>query len=95
MELNRNQFFMIGVIVLLVGVQFRVVERYVLSQETTNFLAKQKAASDPEQSAKIDAAVSAGAIPKKEIRLPDWSGWALISVGSVLVLHSLALRKPG
>ena len=26
---------------------------------------------------------------------PEWIGWAFISVGSVLILYSLVLKKPG
>ena len=26
---------------------------------------------------------------------PKWLGWSLVSVGSVLILYSLALKKPG
>lgn len=31
---------------------------------------------------------------KKVITPPDWVGWLLVSVGSVLVLHSWGLKKP-
>ena len=88
MDVNRNQFFMFGVLVLLVGIQLRVIESYVLTKPATEFLAKRAAKTEAEK-----AAISVG--PQKVIRLPDWSGWALVSVGSVLVLHSLALKKPG
>ncbi len=87
MDVNRNQFFMCGILVLLLGIQFRVIESYVLTKPATEFLAKRAAGSDAEK-----AAISS--VPQKVIRLPDWSGWALVSVGSVLVLHSLALKKP-
>ena len=26
---------------------------------------------------------------------PKWLGWSLVSIGSVLVLYSLALKRPG
>ena len=32
---------------------------------------------------------------KHRVEPPSWLGWALVSVGSVLILHSLALKKPG
>ncbi len=32
---------------------------------------------------------------RKVIRPPAWPGWSLMSSGSVLVLHSLAMKKPG
>ena len=45
MEINRNQYFMIGVVILLVGLQFRAVGQYVLNEKATQFLAKR--ASEP------------------------------------------------
>jgi hypothetical protein len=33
--------------------------------------------------------------PMRTVTPPDWIGWALLSVGSVLVLHSLVMPKPG
>ena len=31
---------------------------------------------------------------RKTVVPPDWIGWALVSLGSVLILHALALPKP-
>ena len=39
MDLNRNQFFFLGLFVLLIGVQVRYVSAYVLSPKATQFLA--------------------------------------------------------
>lgn len=33
--------------------------------------------------------------PAKTFQPPEWIGWALLSIGAVLVLHSLAMPKPG
>jgi hypothetical protein len=30
----------------------------------------------------------------RTVKLPVWTGWATISVGAVLVLHSLAMKRP-
>jgi hypothetical protein len=35
------------------------------------------------------------AAPRKVLQPPEWLGWCLISVGAVLVLHSLAMNRPG
>jgi hypothetical protein len=32
---------------------------------------------------------------RKVISPPDWIGWSLISIGSVLILHSWGMKKPG
>jgi hypothetical protein len=83
MEFNRNQFFMAGMLILLLGVQFRSVETFVLNERTTQVLAQRIQAWKQPQMA------STGNAP------PKWLGWALVSVGSVLLLHSLSLKKPG
>ena len=40
LEFNRNHYFAIGLIVLLLGIQFRFVESYLLSKETSQFIQK-------------------------------------------------------
>jgi protein-S-isoprenylcysteine O-methyltransferase Ste14 len=99
MDLNRNQFFMAGLIVFLLGVQLRMVEAFVLNERATQFVAQRNAQLKGNQVA------SAGDLPtlfaaqspvaKKRIEPPRWIGWAMVSVGTVLILHSLAMRKPG
>jgi hypothetical protein len=92
-EFNRNQYFMVGVILLLIGVQLRVVDSYVLSAETTQFLA-QRSGTPTQQAALFAAQAAAPEMGRKVIRPPDWIGWCLMSIGSVLILHSLAMKKP-
>jgi hypothetical protein len=93
MDLNRNQFFFLGLVVLLVGLQVRYVSAYVLSPETTKFLAERtgQASADSPASSLIGSA----AAPRKVVQPPEWLSWCLISVGAVLCLHSLAMPKPG
>jgi hypothetical protein len=96
MDLNRNQFFLIGLVVLLIGIQFRCVNAYVLNPKTTRFLAERtgQAPSPMTQSfMNLTSATSDG--PRKVLQPPEWLGWCLMSVGAVLVLHSLAMKRPG
>jgi hypothetical protein len=94
MELNRNQYFFIGIVLLLLGMQFRMVSSYTLTAEATRFLAErsQGSASD---GAILALTTDLGAGPQKVIHPPEWLGWCLMSVGGVLILHSLVMRKPG
>jgi protein-S-isoprenylcysteine O-methyltransferase Ste14 len=92
MDLNRNQFFFVGVIFLLMGIQFRMVTSFVLTTEATRFLAERTQTADRSM---IDLATDVGAGPQKVVRPPEWLGWCLMSIGSVLILHSLAMKKPG
>lgn len=99
MDLNRNQFFMAGLIVFLLGIQLRMVEAFVLNERATQILAQKI------QQFKGNKVASPGDLPtlfaaqapfaKKRLEPPKWIGWAMVSVGSVLILHSLAMKKPG
>ena len=40
MEISRNQWFVIGFVVLFIGIQFRLVHSYKLTSEATMVLAK-------------------------------------------------------
>jgi hypothetical protein len=93
-EINRNQYFLIGLIVLFLGLQFRVVETYVLNEKTSTFLAqrlKLVASSDSSEG----FLPAAGPAPLRTVAPPTWLGYAFISVSAVLILHSLAMKKPG
>lgn len=94
MELNRNQYFFLGVVILLMGVQLRMVSAFVLTDDATRFLAERTRASASE-GAIVSLSSDIGALPNKVIHPPEWLGWCLISIGAVLMLHSLAMPKPG
>ena len=91
MEFNRNHFFMLGIIILLLGIQLRVVDSYVLNEKTTRFLAKNAPGQSSLNATLVDMP---GPVVRKVVRPQEWMGWCLISVGSVLILHSLALKRP-
>ena len=97
MELNRNQFLLIGLVLLLLGLQLRAVEAYVLNETSTRFLARQVAKKEEKGLLSWPTSLAAGgAVPiqRKRIEPPRWIAWALLCTGGVLVLHSFALRKP-
>jgi len=94
-EINRNQYFMMGLVVLLLGLQVRMVESYVLNEKASHFVAeklKGLRGNDPTEGTFLPAA---GPTPLRTVRPPIWLGYAFISVGAVLVLHSLAMKRPG
>jgi hypothetical protein len=94
MDLNRNQFFFVGLVVLLLGLQLRYVSAYVLSPEATQFLAE-RSGEVPAAAASFFTLTSTPVVARKVFQPPEWLGWCLISVGAVLVLHALAMKKPG
>ncbi|MCO6043785.1 hypothetical protein NG895_07685 [Aeoliella sp. ICT_H6.2] len=95
MEFNRNQFFFLGVLILFLGIQVRMVESYTLSSQATKFLADRSSGAVASASdAAGGTAASVVPIGNKTIQPPEWLGWCLISIGAVLVLHSLAMPRP-
>jgi len=91
MEFNRNQFVMFGMIVLLLGIQFRTFESYTLSEKATHFIASRM----QDTPAAATPVISVAPIPRKVLRPPPWLGWSFISIGSVLILHAFGMKKPG
>jgi hypothetical protein len=94
MELNRNQYFFMGLVILLIGVQLRMVSSFTLTHEATKFLAE-RSQSSAADSTLLALSSDMGAGPQKVVQPPEWLGWCLMSVGVVLILHSLAMKKPG
>lgn len=99
MDLNRNHFFIIGTVILLLGVQLRFVDSFVLNEPATRFLAEKFGSTDKQVASTtvmpaLEMAGPGSTGTLRTVRPPIWLGWALISVGGVLMLHSLAMKKP-
>jgi hypothetical protein len=93
MELNRNHYFMAGMVLLLLGIQLRLVDSYVLNEHSTRML---NARAENGSLANVGAMFQNVTAPsRKVIKPPESLGWALMSVGSVLILHALAMKGPG
>jgi hypothetical protein len=96
MDITRNQFFFAGLLCLFLGIQFRMVESFELSPEFTQFLAVRTGHPMAPVNSGIQSLTASDKPPAKTtVRPPDWIGWSLISIGSVLVLHSWGMKKPG
>jgi hypothetical protein len=94
MEISRNQYYMVGLVLLLLGIQFRLIDSVEVKEQIAMFLAERSdhplisvSAQTPLLSPVESAAIN------RIVRPPEWIGWMLISLGSVLVLHSLAMPK--
>jgi hypothetical protein len=96
MEINRNQYFIVGMVLLLIGFQLRNVSSFTLNERTSKFLVEkiQRPVNEFEGGQRSYLA-SIGPTPLKTVYPPPWLGFAILSVGAVLVLHSLAMKKPG
>ena len=96
MDITRNQYFFAGLLCLLLGTQFRMVDSIDLTAEFTQFLAERTGHPMASVSAATQTLTQSDQpLVKKSIRPPEWLGWGLISIGCVLVLHSWAMKKPG
>ena len=91
-ELNRPQMYMAGLIILLLGLHFRVVESIVLNEPTTKFIVEK---FETREFANSTPNWFAATVPValKTITPPKWIGWSFVSLGGVMVLHSLVMRK--
>jgi len=96
MDITRNQYFFAGLLCLLVGGQLLMIESANLTPEFTLFLAERTGHPLASMGA-ASQSLSQSDKPtvKKTIHPPDWIGWAMISIGAVLVLHSWGMKKPG
>lgn len=85
---------MIGLVVLMIGLQLRFVESVVLNERATRWLAERAGKPGEKAVMNLNTLASVGPTPRKIIHPPEWLGWASLSVGSVLILHSLAMKRP-
>ncbi len=96
MDITRNQFFFAGLVCLLMGFQFRMVDSVEFTPEFTMFLAERTGHPLASVStASQSMTQSDRPMVKKTVRPPDWLGWSLIAIGAVLVMHSMGMKKPG
>lgn len=96
MDITRNQYFFAGLACLLMGLQFKMVETIELTPEFTQFLAERTGHPLASVSAATQTMTQSDKpLVKKTIRPPDWLGYSLMSIGSVLILHSWGMKKPG
>lgn len=92
---NRHHIFMIGAVLLFLGIQFRMVETVVLNEQTTKFLAA-RFGNEAEKTFSTMPVIRLGGEPtqpQKQITPPVWVGYLMLSAGVVLVLHALAMPK--
>lgn len=95
MEINRNQWFLVGLVILFLGIQFRVVDSFVLTAEATEFLAERAGSPLAAVGSGGESLASAKPTMRKTVRPPEFIGWALLSISATMILQSLAMKKPG
>lgn len=99
----QNRLFLIGLLLLFMGMQLRTVKTFELNEKVSQFL-EAKFPSKPAQSTTTDYVdydplgdlllepVADG--PKiRSVSPPKWLGWSLLSVGAILVLTFPCFRS--
>jgi hypothetical protein len=95
-KLNRNHYLLIGLVLVFLGLEFRLVDTFVLNEPISRVVRRQ-APSPMGQTLSFaqDWMPAPQSMQLHSVQPPKFIGWVLLSVGSVLVLQSLAMRKPG
>lgn len=94
MQLTRNRYFMLGVLMILLGIQFRMIDSFVLNEPTTRALARMtKQSSVAANDSFTNFMMQVHPKPTKRVTPPRWLGLAMIAVGSVISLHAIAIPR--
>ncbi len=92
MSMYRNRYFLLGILLLLLGVQFRMVDSFVLNERATRVLARvTKTAPVADNSGMSSLMMFVTPTVTKRIYPPRWLGMAMIAIGSVISLHALSV----
>jgi hypothetical protein len=91
----RNRYFLAGILLILVGIQFRMIDSFVLNESATRALARvsKRATVANNASATSMLMLSAYPNPTKRVEPPRWLGLAMIAVGSIVACHAIAIPK--
>ena len=96
MSLYRSRYLMSGFVLLMLGIQFRMVHSFVLNQPTTERLARLSDSEPKTPSSSVNSFLMRVAPEsRKTITPPRWMGLSLITVGAVVVLHGAVIPHVG
>jgi len=95
MQFTRNRYFMAGMLLVMLGIQFRLVQSFVLNEPTTRAIAKITKQSPVASNAPSMTSflLQVYPNPKKKVEPPRWLGLAMVAVGAVVALHAIAMPK--
>lgn len=94
MEITRNQYFCIGLVLLFIGIELRTIDSAVLTPEFTSILAKRSGSPVAAVNSVAEfLSPSKKPILQKTVHPPEWLGWVLLTIGCVAVFHALAMPK--
>ncbi len=94
MSMYRNRYFLAGVLLILVGIQFRMVDSFVLNESATKALTRVTESKPFADNSGVDSMLnSAFPTRMKRVEPPRWLGLAFIAVGSIMACHAVAIPK--
>ena len=94
MSLYRNRYFFAGVLLVLMGLQFRRIESFVLNEPATRFVAKMANKPIVDNSSTLGSIFEPVTPPvRKKITPPRWFGLSLLAVGGVISLHAVSIPR--
>ncbi len=85
----RAIFLGIAISICLIGLESMVIDRVVVPARGS---AAGASAMDPSDPMALPGVTTSA---KRTIKVAEWHPWSLLSVGAVLMLYSLTLRKGG
>ncbi len=95
MSYYRNRYFLLGLLLMLLGAQFRMIDSFVLNEPTTKLLAKvtKSPIAEDTTAGSIFWRVAPTEMTRKRIHPPRWLGLAMMAVGAVFSFHAVALPR--
>ena len=94
MSMYRNRYFLAGILLILVGIQFRMVDSFVLNESATQALSRvTKSAAVADNSGMNSMLMSIYPSKMKRVEPPRWLGLAMIAVGTIVACHAIAIPK--
>lgn len=94
MSMYRNRYFLAGILLILVGIQFRMVDSFVLNESATQALSRITTSDAVANNASINSLMmSVYPTQMKRVEPPRWLGLAMIAVGSIVACHAVAIPK--
>ncbi len=88
MELQRKHFLVYGFLLVMLGIELRLVDTITLNEQVTKFIA---AHSTPSVATGF-AAIFPSPTMHQFIHPPMWLGWSLLCVGTVSLLHAFPMK---
>ena len=87
--MKREHYLLVGLVLFFIGLQFRLVDSFTLSEKSSRFVSAQM--GQPVIVQTVNAWPNAAM--RKVVRPPRLIGLAFMSIGSVLALQGMALGK--